>query len=359
LKLARLSAILAKIQKISAAKRGVMHGLSFAGRAAFFAISVIACVFVAEAQAASRGPSFGCRAAAAADERTICRSAELSNLDRQLAQAFNRARSKLGARKARSFAGRILRARQGCRSNAACIKRVQMNGLDSYRVAGVIADIVPREQAAPAPQEEPKEERQEPQAKPSPPPVAKPKVAKPEVVKPEVVRPEVVKLRCHMDSCGFAKLFSVSPLLRSEQGVLMAVWASNISIKAPLDRDGVPDYDEIARPRKFPPPADVDFVFCSAATPLVIAHAETADGLEAFPLAIGNAELIAGAAVSDHLYYWAVCHNKFLDEDGLYSPELDRKAKQLGYLDAKSKSIDSDSISFKSLNELFHYLRLN
>lgn len=315
-----------------------MHGLSFARRAVFSVMGFLAFASIVEAQAASRGPSFGCGAAAAADERAICRSAELSNLDRQLAQAFYRARSKLGARKARSFAGRILRARQGCRSNAACIKQVQLNGLDSYRVAGVITAVA-RDNEDPSDDASP---RQETKRVPAP-----------------AAKPGIVRLRCHMDSCGFAKLFSISPILSSERGVLKAVWASSVSIKAPADSEGLPDYDAVRIPDIFPPPENVDLVFCSAATPLVITQAETVGGLEAFPLAVGNAPGIAGAAVSDHLYYWAVCHGKFLNESGLYSAEIDREAKQLGYLDRKSQGIDADSISFKSLTELYRYLRLN
>jgi uncharacterized protein len=315
-----------------------MHELRSAKCAILSVVGLIACALVSEAQAASRGPSFGCRAAAAADERTICRSAELSNLDRQLAQAFYRARSRFGARKARSFAGRILRARQNCRSNAACIKRVQLNGLDSYRVAGVIAAVASNNDDGDA------DAAPEPAAKRVPAPATK---------------PGIVRLRCQMDSCGFAKLFSVSPIVSSERGSLMAVWASNVSVKAPADSDGLPDYDAVRVPDKFPPPEDVDLVFCSSATPLVITQSETAGGLEGFPLAVGNAGRIAGAAVSDHLFYWAVCHGKFLNENGLYSAEIDREAKQLGYLDRASQSIDADSISFKDLNELYGYLRLN
>jgi hypothetical protein len=180
-------------------------------------------------------------------------------------------------------------------------------------------------------------------------------------VKPpaRAAKPELVRLGCQMDSCGFAKLFSVSTVLRSDHGELKAVWASAVSVTAPKDADGMPDFDAVEAPEKFPPPTKVDLVFCSAATPLLITQDETTAELEAFPLAVGNAKPVAGARVSDHLYYWAVCHDKFLTEDQLYSAQTNREAKGLGYLDQESQSIDADSVTFKGLNELYAYLHLN
>jgi uncharacterized protein len=315
-----------------------MHGLRFAKGVAFSATVLFACASVIEAQAASRGPSFGCKAAATSDELAICQSGELSDLDRQLARAFNQARSKLGARKARSFASRILRARHGCRSNTACIRRVQLEGLNSYRATGVVAAAVSDDKTTSA--------KKTPQQETRRPPVP-------------TAKPGIVKLRCHMDSCGFAKLFSVSPVVRSERGTLMAVWASRVSIKAPTDSEGLPDHRAVRIPDRFPPPEAVDLVFCSAATPLVITQYGKAGGLEAFPLALGNAESTSGSTIGDQLYYWAVCHGKFLDESALFSAETNHDAKQLGYLDRKTQSIDADSISFTNLSELYSYLSLN
>jgi hypothetical protein len=54
-----------------------------------------------------------------------------------------------------------------------------------------------------------------------------------------------------------------------------------------------------------------------------------------------------------------VCRGKFSDENSLYLAAIDREAKQLGYPDRESQSIDADGVRLKNLNELSSYCRLN
>ncbi|RTL77232.1 MAG: superinfection immunity protein [Bradyrhizobiaceae bacterium] len=88
-------------------------------------------------QVSGEGPSFNCGAASRPDEIAICSSSELSALDRAVATGFEVLRARYGDQNARSVLIPLLRERQTCGAEAACIKRAQLAAISAIQTRGV------------------------------------------------------------------------------------------------------------------------------------------------------------------------------------------------------------------------------
>jgi uncharacterized protein len=112
----------------------------------------------AASTALAQTPSFDCAKAATADEKAICADAELAELDRLTAQAFNEAKRTGGREKAIATARASLEKRQSCKADKACILEEQLAVLERYQKLG--AKVAPpawakAEPAAPAAVQQP------------------------------------------------------------------------------------------------------------------------------------------------------------------------------------------------------------
>lgn len=105
-----------------------------------------ACRATADIQPNASGPSFDCNLASQDDEIAICGDSELSRLDRAIAAGFTYLRGRYGQNGAQSVAGPLLRQRQACDGNVACIKRVQLMTISAFQSRGA---PIQADQAAP------------------------------------------------------------------------------------------------------------------------------------------------------------------------------------------------------------------
>jgi hypothetical protein len=87
-------------------------------------------------QTASSGPSFDCRRATYPDEVTICGDPELAGLDRLIAEGYRSLVERLGQGAARSMTAPQLASRHACRSDAGCIKNVQISTIGELQRQG-------------------------------------------------------------------------------------------------------------------------------------------------------------------------------------------------------------------------------
>jgi hypothetical protein len=78
------------------------------------------------------GPSFDCKKVRTADEQSVCRSPDLSRLDREMADAFVQAGGRGNGRVA-GIQRRFLSSRRACGSDASCIRDVTMQATNAYR----------------------------------------------------------------------------------------------------------------------------------------------------------------------------------------------------------------------------------
>jgi uncharacterized protein len=85
---------------------------------------------------ASAGPSFDCAKATLADERTICSSAELSQLDNDVVAAYQFVRSRYGNQRAKEINAPLFLARRACGADAACIKEKQVTAIKTFQALG-------------------------------------------------------------------------------------------------------------------------------------------------------------------------------------------------------------------------------
>jgi hypothetical protein len=99
---------------------------------------ILAACRVENTQQAS-GPSFDCSRAGFPDERLICSSGELSQLDNAVAAAFRFVRDRVGPPIAESIRGPSLQWRRACRADFECIKRAQLAAIDEYQRHGAPA----------------------------------------------------------------------------------------------------------------------------------------------------------------------------------------------------------------------------
>jgi len=79
----------------------------------------------------NKGPSFDCSRARTADERTVCRSAELGRLDWEMANAFVKAGGRGNPRTAR-IKGKFMSGRRACGGDASCIRDVTRQAISDY-----------------------------------------------------------------------------------------------------------------------------------------------------------------------------------------------------------------------------------
>jgi uncharacterized protein len=91
----------------------------------------------AGARAASDAPSFDCAKASTSDERAICSDSRLSELDRIVAAAYERARSEQGAEQVTAKARDLLASRRACGDNKLCILHQQLRAIATYRTMGI------------------------------------------------------------------------------------------------------------------------------------------------------------------------------------------------------------------------------
>jgi hypothetical protein len=77
-------------------------------------------------------PSFDCTKARRPDEQTVCNSAELSRLDRQMADAFVQAGGRGNSRLA-AIQRRYISSRRECGSDASCIHDLTVLAINAYR----------------------------------------------------------------------------------------------------------------------------------------------------------------------------------------------------------------------------------
>ena len=81
-------------------------------------------------------PSFDCSRATAADERTICSSPRLSELDRLVAAAYEYVRARYGSSEAARIGRPLLQLRQACGAAEVCIEQSQLNAIKQYEALG-------------------------------------------------------------------------------------------------------------------------------------------------------------------------------------------------------------------------------
>jgi hypothetical protein len=96
----------------------------------------MACQNQSSLQPLRSGPSFDCAKASFADERAICSSPELSQLDRLVATSYIYVQDHLGEQAARSTRDRSLQIRHACSSDFACIKQAQISAINDYQKLG-------------------------------------------------------------------------------------------------------------------------------------------------------------------------------------------------------------------------------
>jgi len=86
--------------------------------------------------ASADAPSFNCAKATYPDERTICSSTELSQLDNIADAGYEYVRRVYGTQYAKSVTLPLLHARRSCGSNAACIKEQQLAAIQKFQSLG-------------------------------------------------------------------------------------------------------------------------------------------------------------------------------------------------------------------------------
>ncbi len=102
---------------------------------------ILAGFFLAVSPALAACPSFDCSKARAPDELAICGDAELSQLDRLAALAYDEARQASGRASARATARDGLASRSGCGSGKACIMSVQVATIIKFQQLGATVSL--------------------------------------------------------------------------------------------------------------------------------------------------------------------------------------------------------------------------
>lgn len=95
-------------------------------------LPALVCAATSQVHAApeDNGPSFDCRNAESPDERAVCSSPELSQLDRLLTAAYADFRPEFGEK--REIARGVLADRRACGDEVTCIATVYANALSTY-----------------------------------------------------------------------------------------------------------------------------------------------------------------------------------------------------------------------------------
>ena len=112
------------------------HGVA-ARRICPFGLSIlIALLFLDCGQCFAQSPSFDCSAAEAPDERAICSSHRLSDLDILVDRGYRYVRTRYGPSKANRIARSFLESRSACDADADCIERNEVDAIHQYQSLG-------------------------------------------------------------------------------------------------------------------------------------------------------------------------------------------------------------------------------
>jgi len=102
----------------------------------FSLIFAVALVSVFALSASAQTPSFDCAKATYPDERTICFSAELSQLDNVASAGYEYVRRAYGRQYANSLDLPLLQARRACATDVTCIKAQQLAAIKKFQSLG-------------------------------------------------------------------------------------------------------------------------------------------------------------------------------------------------------------------------------
>jgi len=97
------------------------------------------------ALAFARSPSFDCARAIRPDERTICSDEQLIVLDLLADSAYQYLRSHLGKSQANKLNLPFIKQRQNCNTNIACIRRVQLSSIRTFKENGAQISVPPQD----------------------------------------------------------------------------------------------------------------------------------------------------------------------------------------------------------------------
>jgi uncharacterized protein len=116
----------------------------------FSLVFAVALAFVFALSASAETPSFDCARATYPDERTICFSAELSQLDNVANAGYEYVRRVYGSPYANSLDLPLLQARRACATDVTCIKAQQLAAIKKFQSLGAPVNALPGVQSPPA-----------------------------------------------------------------------------------------------------------------------------------------------------------------------------------------------------------------
>ena len=114
----------------------------------FSLVFAVALVSVFALSVSAQTPSFDCAKATYPDERTICFSAELSQLDNVASAGYEYVRRVYGRQYANSLDLPLLQARRACATDVTCIKAQQLAAIKKFQSLGAPVNALP---AVPSP----------------------------------------------------------------------------------------------------------------------------------------------------------------------------------------------------------------
>jgi uncharacterized protein len=109
----------------------------------FSLVFAVALVSVFALSVSAETPSFDCAKATYPDERTICFSAELSQLDNAASAGYEYVRRVYGLQYANSLDLPLLRARRACATDVTCIKARQLAAIKKFQSLGAPVNALP------------------------------------------------------------------------------------------------------------------------------------------------------------------------------------------------------------------------
>jgi hypothetical protein len=119
-------------------------------RKSCLSVAALVLASVSALPASAEPPSFNCAKATYADERTICSSAELSQLDNVADDGYEYVRRVYGDQYANSITVPFLHARRACAADVACIKESQLAAIKKFQSLGARINALPAAPPTPA-----------------------------------------------------------------------------------------------------------------------------------------------------------------------------------------------------------------
>ena len=116
----------------------------------FSLVFAVALVSVFALSASAETPIFDCAKATYPDERTICFSAELSQLDNVANAGYEYVRRVYGSQYANSLDLPLLQARRACATDVTCIKAQQLAAIKKFQSLGAPVNALPAVPSPPA-----------------------------------------------------------------------------------------------------------------------------------------------------------------------------------------------------------------